>query len=81
MTRRDLNATQVQRELGYQVSNTTVIYGPEDSRYKNSTARWSIYARPRIQVVVEAGLVSDVSTIASAIRIAIQTSGLTTNLD
>ncbi|KAL8885569.1 MAG: hypothetical protein Q9192_006627 [Flavoplaca navasiana] len=62
-TRRHLNATQVQRELGNQVSNTTVIFGPDDSRYKNSTARWSIYERPRIQVVIEPALASDVSTI------------------
>ena len=64
-TRRHLNATQVQRELGSQVSNTTVIFGPDDSRYKNSTARWSIYERPRIQVVIEPALASDVSTIVS----------------
>ncbi|KAL8920784.1 MAG: hypothetical protein Q9172_004355 [Xanthocarpia lactea] len=62
-TRRQLNTTQIQRELGSQVSNTTVIYGAEDSRYKNSTARWSDYARPRIQIVIEPGLVSDITYI------------------
>lgn len=62
-TRHYLNATQVQRELGNQVSNTTVIFGPDDSRFKNSTARWSIYERPRIQVVIEPALAFDVSTI------------------
>ncbi|KAL8780238.1 MAG: hypothetical protein Q9213_006560 [Squamulea squamosa] len=62
-TRRQLNATQVQRELGKQISNTTVIFGPDDSRYNESTARWNIYAKPRIQVVVEPGQASDVSTI------------------
>ncbi len=72
-TRRNLNTTQIQRELGFQVSNTTVIYGPEDSRYENSTARWSIYARPRIQVVIEPGVVSDISSIVSVIGIILTT--------
>ena len=75
-TRHQLNATLVQRELGNQVSNATVIFGPADSRYKNSTARWSIYAKPRIQVVVEPGQASDVSTIVCAMSITIQGYGL-----
>lgn len=70
-TRRYLNATQVQRELGNQVSNTTVVFGPDDSRYKNSTARWSIYERPRIQVVIEPALADDVSIIVNTMSITI----------
>lgn len=76
-TRYQLNATQVQRELGNQISNTTVIFGPDDSRYNESTARWSIFAKPRIQIVVEPGQASDVSQIVSALSITIQTYKLT----
>ncbi|KAL9004071.1 MAG: hypothetical protein Q9188_003106, partial [Gyalolechia gomerana] len=62
-TRRQLNATQVQRELGSQISNTTIIFGPDDNRYNESTERWNIFAAPRIQLVIEPGQESDVSTI------------------
>ena len=66
ITRRDLSTAQVQRELGRQVSNTTAIYGPEDSRFENATERWNIAAVPKIQVVIEPGQESDVATIVSA---------------
>ncbi|KFZ09727.1 hypothetical protein V502_08538 [Pseudogymnoascus sp. VKM F-4520 (FW-2644)] len=58
-----LNTTEVQRELGCRVSNTTAIFGPSDSRFDVATSRWDIYAPPQIQVVIEPGQESDVSTI------------------
>ena len=65
VTRRNLSTTQVQQELGRQVSNTTTIFGPEDSRYDNATVRWNIVAVPQIQVVIEPGRESDIPTIVS----------------
>lgn len=65
ITRRDLSTTQVQRELGRRVSNTTVIFGPADGRYENATVRWNLVAVPRVQVVIEPGQESDISTIVS----------------
>ena len=68
-TRRYLNVTQVQRELGSRVSNTTVIFGPNDNRYNESTTRWNIFAVPKIQVVVEPSQETDISTIVSTRRV------------
>lgn len=77
ITRRQLNATQVQQELGSQISNTTAIFGPDDSRYNESTTRWNTFAVPQIQVVVEPGQESDISTIVSAMSIIIEACELT----
>ncbi|GKT90211.1 FAD binding domain-containing protein [Colletotrichum tofieldiae] len=62
-TRRDLNSTQIQHELGGQVSNTTLIFGPDDDRFYNATSRWSDFSRPNVQVVIEPGSESDVAKI------------------
>lgn len=71
-TRRNVTSAQVQMELGGKVSNATVIFGPEDPRYAEATARWSSFAMPHIQVVVEPSQESDVSTIVSTMNIAIR---------
>ena len=65
VTRRDLSTVQVQQELGRQVSNTTTIFGPADSRYDNATVRWNLIAVPKIQVVIEPGQESDIQIIVS----------------
>ena len=65
VTRRDLSSPQIQQELGRQLSKTTTIFGPSDSRFDNATVRWNIVAVPKIQVVIEPGQESDVSTIVS----------------
>ncbi|KFY07455.1 hypothetical protein V492_07117 [Pseudogymnoascus sp. VKM F-4246] len=62
-TPNNLNTTEVQRELGHQVSSTTAIFGPSDSRFDIATSRWTTYGKPQIQVVIEPGQESDVSTI------------------
>lgn len=64
----NLNATQVQRELGRIVSRGTVIFGPDDSRYDNATARWNMFAPPQVQVIIEPAEERDVSTIVSTIN-------------
>lgn len=62
-TPRKLQIAKVQRELGSRVSNTTVIFGPDDGRFSAATARWNDFAPPHIQLVIEPGRESDVSTI------------------
>lgn len=71
-TRRNVTSSQVQLELGGKVSNTTVIYGPEDPRYAEATARWSSFAMPHVQVVVEPTQESDVSTIVSTMNTSVK---------
>ncbi|GFF75239.1 6-hydroxy-D-nicotine oxidase [Aspergillus udagawae] len=63
ITRRDLTSAQVQQELGGLVSKTTLIFGPDDPRFNDVTSRWTDFSKPRIQVVIEPGLESDVPTI------------------
>lgn len=65
ITRRQLSSMQVQQELGGQLSNTTAIFGPGDSRFNESTARWNTFAEPQFQLVVEPGMESDIPTIVS----------------
>lgn len=77
ISRRQLSVSQVQQELGRQVSNTTVIFGPDDSRYNESTTRWNTFAVPQIQVVVEPGQESDISTIVRAMGVVIEDCELT----
>lgn len=67
VTRRQLSSTRIQQELGGQVTNTTTIFGPDDSRYDDATSRWNNFAVPRVRVVIEPGEESDISTIVSTI--------------
>ena len=66
ITRRDLTADQVQRELGPLVSNGTLIFGTESSEYTNATSRWITFVRPDVRVVVEPAAESDISLIVSS---------------
>lgn len=59
----NLTTTQVQQELGSQVSNATFIFGPDDGRFNNVTSRWTDASKPHIQVVIEPGSESDVAKI------------------
>jgi hypothetical protein len=62
---RDLSSDTIQRELGGQLSNTTSIYGKDDTRYHNATARWNLYVAPTFEIVIEPGQESDIPTIVS----------------
>ncbi|PYH77480.1 FAD binding domain-containing protein [Aspergillus uvarum CBS 121591] len=63
LTRRDLSVSQVSRELGALVSNTTAIFGPSDPRWENATERYTTFAPPTIELVVQPGLESDIPII------------------
>ncbi|KAE8150125.1 FAD binding domain-containing protein [Aspergillus avenaceus] len=63
ITRRDLSVSKVSVELAALVSNTTTIVGPSDHRWDDAIERYSSFAVPHIELVVQPGLESDVSTI------------------
>jgi hypothetical protein len=69
-TRPNLSAAQVRAELATQVSNSTLIYGSDDARYPNATARWNNFAVPNISVVIVPGEERDVSTIVRVMKLA-----------
>ncbi|KAH7635579.1 hypothetical protein B0T09DRAFT_362731 [Sordaria sp. MPI-SDFR-AT-0083] len=62
-TPRKLSVAQVQRELGSRLTKTSIIFGPEDTRYKEATSRWNVFANPKFQIIVEPGQESDVASI------------------
>jgi hypothetical protein len=51
----DLSSAKVQHDLGSRLSKTTTIIGPSNPDFNESTARWDIYAVPKVQVVIEPG--------------------------
>lgn len=66
VTSRVLSSAQVQRELGGRLSSTTTIIGPNNPDFANATSRWSDFGEPTVQVIIEPGDESDVSTIVCA---------------
>lgn len=64
-TRRQVNISQAQHELGSQLSSAATIFGPTDPDWANATERYSTYAPPKIQLVVIPGTESDIPTIVS----------------
>lgn len=65
-THRGLSSTQIQQELGGQVSSNTLIFGPEDERFAEVTSRWTDFSKPRVEVVIEPGTEADVAAIVSS---------------
>ncbi|KAL4875383.1 hypothetical protein BJY04DRAFT_232662 [Aspergillus karnatakaensis] len=62
-TRRDLTSSQVQQELGAQLSPKTQIFWPQDDRFDELTSRWTDFSKPTVQVVIQPGRESDVAKI------------------
>ncbi|KAI0382391.1 hypothetical protein F5Y04DRAFT_45577 [Hypomontagnella monticulosa] len=62
-TRRDLSVTQVQQELGPQLSNGSLLFGPSDPRWYAAIERYSTHAIPDVEIVVQPATEKDVSTI------------------
>ncbi|OTB06090.1 hypothetical protein M426DRAFT_259507 [Hypoxylon sp. CI-4A] len=63
ITRRQLNVTEIQLEVGSQLSHGSTIFGSDDKRYMNATERWSTFAEPHVEVVIEPSQEYDVSKI------------------
>lgn len=59
----NISSAQVQRDLGSVLSHSTTIFSPDDPRFDNATRRWSTFAVPQVQVVIEPGEESDISEI------------------
>lgn len=62
-TRRHLTATQVQQDLGSQMSIGTLIFGASDVQYANATERWQSWELPTIEVIVQVAQESDIGKI------------------
>ena len=76
-TRRDLDVTKVEKELGALLSSGASIFGPTDPRFANSTERYTNGAVPDIEVVVVPGTEDDV---AVTVRV-MEDTGSTGNAD
>ena len=63
MTRANLTSTQVQRELGTLLLNSSAIFGPSNSQWASLTEKWQQYKPPHFTVSVQIGAESDIPTI------------------
>ncbi|TVY40369.1 FAD-linked oxidoreductase [Lachnellula occidentalis] len=62
-TRLNITSQQVSRELGPQLSHGSSIYGPDDPRFANATARYQAYQSPTIKMVVQPASEADIPKI------------------
>lgn len=53
----------VQAELGAQLSNGTVIFGPDNPKWDSATSKWNTRVKPDVKVVVQPAAESDVAKI------------------
>lgn len=60
-----LAVEQVALELGPQLSDGSAIFGPHDSRWKNTTERYDPYMQPQFRMVVQPSRESDIVKIVS----------------
>ncbi|KAI0532242.1 hypothetical protein GGR58DRAFT_523389 [Xylaria digitata] len=63
ISRRDLPLGTIQMELGSMLSKHAAIFGPSDPRWEMATERYSTHAIPRVQVVTQPGVESDIPKI------------------
>ena len=65
VTRLNITSQQVARELGPLLSHNSSIFGPDDPRFANTTARYQAYQPPTIKMVVQPGCEADIPKIVS----------------
>ena len=65
VSRCNISAITVQSELGPQLSNTSLIFGPDNVLFPNATERWNTLDTPDVQLVVQPAAESDISKIVS----------------
>ncbi|ETS86020.1 hypothetical protein PFICI_04045 [Pestalotiopsis fici W106-1] len=63
VSRCNISAITVQSELGPQLSNTSLIFGPDNVLFPNATERWNTLDTPDVQLVVQPAAESDISKI------------------
>jgi hypothetical protein len=69
-TPRSQTPSEIQQNLGPQLSRNASIYFPGGSQFAEATSRWSVYDQPNISVVVEVATAEDVAaTIKYANRV------------
>ncbi|KAI1163880.1 hypothetical protein F5B18DRAFT_617685 [Nemania serpens] len=61
--RHNLSVQQIIADLGPQLSNGSLLFGPSDSRWVEATHRYNTLAVPHVEVLVEPAHESDISTI------------------
>lgn len=64
-SRDNITAGIVEAELGPQLSNGSLIFGPDYAQWSNATYRWNSLFRPNVQIVVEPAAESDIAKIVS----------------
>ncbi|KAF2141761.1 uncharacterized protein K452DRAFT_298427 [Aplosporella prunicola CBS 121167] len=56
------SSANIARQLGPQLSSRASVFGKDDPKFANATARWQSYQPPDIGVVVQVGTEEDVAT-------------------
>ncbi|KAI4219649.1 MAG: hypothetical protein LQ349_008293 [Xanthoria aureola] len=62
-SRDNMTASTVKAELGQQLSNGSLIFGPDNALYPNATERWNTRITPNARVVVQPAAESDLAQI------------------
>ncbi|KAL8942493.1 MAG: hypothetical protein Q9216_001637 [Gyalolechia sp. 2 TL-2023] len=63
LSRDNMTASTVMTELGRQLSNGSLIFGPDNALYPNATERWNTRITPDARVVVQPAAESDLGRI------------------
>lgn len=66
-SRDNMTASTVKAELGQQLSNGSLIFGPDNALYPNATERWNTRITPNARVVVQPAAESDLAQIVSGL--------------
>jgi hypothetical protein len=66
-SRDKITASMVKTELGPQLSNGSLIFGPDSALYPGATERWNTRITPDAQVVVQPAAESDLAKIVSGL--------------
>lgn len=66
-SRDNIAASTVETELGQQLSQGSLIFGPDSALYPNATVRWNTRITPNVQVVVQPAAESDLARIVSCL--------------
>lgn len=66
LTRHNISASTVATELAPQLSDGSLVFGPDNSLWANATWRWNTLVNPDVQVIVQPAAESDIAKIVSS---------------